>query len=91
LDGKEAYEVTVNGWNRFNSMQWSADGKNLYVKGSSPTMDAMLQIDTEGRARVLLESGISPSYRGAIPSPDGRYLALRAWTQNKNIWMIEDF
>jgi hypothetical protein len=27
----------------------------------------------------------------AIPSPDGRYLALLGWTEDRNLWMLENF
>jgi hypothetical protein len=27
----------------------------------------------------------------ALPSPDGRHLAIRGWSVNSNIWMIENF
>jgi hypothetical protein len=27
----------------------------------------------------------------AIPSPDGRHLAIKSWTLDSNIWMMENF
>ena len=27
----------------------------------------------------------------ASPSPDGRHLALQTWTNNGNLWMLENF
>jgi hypothetical protein len=26
-----------------------------------------------------------------VPSPDGRYLAMRGWNVESNVWMMENF
>jgi hypothetical protein len=61
-----------------------------------------LQLDLKGNARLLWEAkgNVEPSITAfvggpsapwAIPSPDGRHLAICVWSLNANIWMLENF
>jgi Tol biopolymer transport system component len=83
-------DVVVNGWNGFQSLDWSADGKGLYASSQSPQAATLLYSDLEGHAQVLWRrDGIFKTW--GIPSPDGRHLAFVEWTSANNIWMIENF
>ena len=85
-----ARDVTVHGWNGFQSLDWSADGKGLYASSQSAQATTLLYIDLEGHARVLRQqAGIFKTW--GIPSPDGRHLAFLEWTSANNVWMIENF
>jgi len=47
-------------------------------------------VDFQGNAQFLWEqAGGIDTY--AVPSPDGRHLALRAWNVEGNLWMMENF
>ena len=86
----EMRDVVVNGWNGFQSLDWSADGKGLYASSQSPQAATLLYSDLEGHAQVLWRrDGIFKTW--GIPSPDGRHLAFVEWTSANNIWMIENF
>ena len=65
------------------------DGKGFFV-GSSD--GALLFVDMDGRSEVLWKRqtlwGIGPA---GLPSPDGRRLAISAWTIDSNMWMLENF
>jgi Tol biopolymer transport system component len=83
-------DVVVNGWNGFQSLDWSADGKGLYASSQSPQAATLLYSDLEGHAQVLWRrDGIFKTW--GIPSPDGRHLAFVEWTSANNVWMIENF
>jgi len=90
LSGSADREITVKGWPNISGLDWSADGKGLYCGSVSVRDKALLYVDLEGNARVLWQS-IGNSAIGGIPSPDGRYLAIRGGARNNNVWMLEGF
>jgi hypothetical protein len=49
----------------------------------------LLNITLDGKASVLLHS--SNDIWSAIPSPNGRLLAITEVNGTKNVWQIEDF
>jgi DNA-binding winged helix-turn-helix (wHTH) protein/Tol biopolymer transport system component len=81
--------LVVKGWNELNAIDWFADGKSLLVPWLSHDSDsALLKVALDGRASVLLRS---KNGAWAIPSPDGRLLAIAEITGTKNVWEIENF
>ncbi len=89
-DGKER-RMTLANWSGISALDWSADGKNLWVSASTTTgTNGLLNVDLQGRVRPVLEQD-KMSVGWAIPSPDGRYLALWQASSNANVWMVEDF
>jgi Tol biopolymer transport system component len=90
LDGRAARELTVKGWNSLASVAWTADGNGLFVSSLEPEGSVLMYVDLQGKSRVLWkEPGGLQTW--AVPSPDGRYLAIEGWTLNSNIWMMENF
>ena len=70
---------------------WSADGRSLLVSWhNKPWESALLRVTLDGRASVLLHSDNSEIWH-AIPSPDGRLLAIAEAGGTQNVWQIEDF
>jgi hypothetical protein len=69
-------------------IDWSADGKSLLV-GNHEAESALLKVALDGSASVLLRSDTFIGY--AIPSPDGRLLAILEVSPTKNVWEIENF
>jgi hypothetical protein len=47
-------------------------------------------VDLQGRARPVWEQ-TKMAVGWAIPSPDGRYLAMWQASGNANVWMVENF
>jgi len=85
----KARDLVVKGWNRLGSIDWSADGKSLLVSWLNDDSDsALLRVALDGSASVLLRSRNNVV---AIPSPDGRLLALAEVTGTSNVWEIENF
>jgi len=70
------------------SLNWSSDGKGIYVSSD----DRLLRVGLDGAVDVLIQSKNQPwTGSAAIPSPDGKYLALKGKIAEANVWMIENF
>jgi hypothetical protein len=71
-------------------IDWSADGNSLLVGWHNHESDhALLKVTLDGKASVLLRSSNFVAY--AIPSPDGRSLAILEVSPSRNAWQIENF
>jgi DNA-binding winged helix-turn-helix (wHTH) protein/Tol biopolymer transport system component len=86
----ETRELVVKGWNELDSLVWSADGKSLLVTWHHESDSALLKVAPDGAVSVLLHSS-NPEILGAIPSPDGRSLAIAGTSTTRNVWQIENF
>ena len=83
-------DLIVEGWNGLMSAAWSANGQSLLATWHNHEWDsALLHVTLDGRASVLLHS--SNDIWGAVPSPDGRFLAIAEASGTKNVWQIESF
>ncbi|HVO59937.1 MAG TPA: winged helix-turn-helix domain-containing protein [Terriglobales bacterium] len=92
LPSMATQELVIADWSRLGSslepvsggFDWAADGKGLFLSADiQPSGLALLYVDLQGHARVLLKGG---NIRWAIPSPDGRYLALHTFSTVRNVW-----
>ena len=94
--------VVGNGLSNFETVDWTADGMALLVSSVKEGGSVLLQLDLKGNGRLLWESKgtIEPSITAfvggpsapwAIPSPDGRHLAICVWSLSANMWMMENF
>jgi Tol biopolymer transport system component len=90
LGGGQSSELAVKGWSGLREMDWSPDGKALYVSSLMPQHAAVLRVDLKGRARVLWEGNPIPDTCGR-PSPDGRHLAIAVYTTQSNAWIMKNF
>lgn len=94
--GKPVREIKLSGWSNLNSADWAADGKSLFVSSGTPLGATLLRVDLEGRVQPLWQvwgSGRSwdSGRTWAIPSPDGRRLAILGQTTHSNAWLLENF
>jgi len=73
---------------------WAADSKSVWIGGfirNGPWgYSGVSNVDLNGRVRTLLEEP-NLSIWAAIPSPDGRHLALVGHTEDSNAWLLENF
>src|SRR6266446_3010731 len=82
-------DLLVKGWSGLMGLDWSADGRSLLVSWHDFERDsALLNVTLDGRASVLLNSS-NPEIWAAIPSPNGRLLAIAEAGGPKNVWQIE--
>lgn len=90
LIGHAPQEITAKEWNTLSSVVWTADGKGLFVSSYTQRGADMIHMDLQGNARLLWEHPGGIEVYG-VPSPDGRYLAMRGWNVESNVWMMENF
>ena len=102
LSRQPSREVVVKGWTGLQTLDWAADGTGLFVSIAREGGSALLHLDLKGSGQLLwaskgtVEPGISaflggPTVPWAVPSPDGRHLAICEWNLSANIWMMENF
>jgi len=66
----------------------SGAAKSLLV-GNHASDSALLKVTLDGKASVLLRASNFIEY--AVPSPDGRSLAIMEVSPTKNVWQMQDF
>jgi len=76
-------------------MDWAADSKSIWVggylgRGAWGTRSGILNVSLAGKVSVATK-GFNPEIWYAIPSPDGRRLALMGRNQTSNMWLVENF
>jgi len=106
LGSRASQEIVVKGWGSLQSLNWAADSKGLYASSATKGGSALLHVDLQGNANILWEQQGSatpwngpsvpgwlgpPSAAWAVPSPDGRHVAVYDWKMSANMWMIENF
>jgi eukaryotic-like serine/threonine-protein kinase len=102
LNQQAPQEIVAKSRGGLETVDWAADGTGLFVSRVQEGGSALLHLDLRGNTDLLWESegtvepGITafvggPSMPWAVPSPDGRHLAICKWSLNANIWMLENF
>lgn len=76
-------------------MDWAPDSQSLWVgdymgRSSGGTRSGLVRINLVGKVRTVLE-GSSMAIWLAVPSPDGRWVAVLAHTDNSNVSLLENF
>ena len=102
VSGGLPWDVAPKGWTSVQSVTWTADGKGLFASSVTKLNIVLLRLDLRGTAYVLWEQkggvnawnlqgpgGLSAPW--AVPSPDGRHVALYYWNFSANLWMMENF
>ncbi|MBV8832689.1 MAG: PD40 domain-containing protein [Acidobacteriaceae bacterium] len=86
-------EIAVKNWPNIASMDWSPDGKGLYCGSVNSQSGTLLYVDLKGGAQVVSKSSElgGGAFIAAVPSPDGRYLALTGADHYSNAWLIQGF
>jgi len=83
--------LKLHDWAGIANLDWAADGKSIWATAFTTTNTwTLLNINLQGRVRPMLES-TKMTIGWAIPSPDGRHLALWQASGSSNVWMIENF
>jgi len=105
FDGQAPRDIAVNGRPALQTVNWTSDGKELLASSATQQGSALLCIDFQGNSRILLQEKGSiapwsgdfdvslggPSAPWAVPSPDGRHVAIYSWTLSANMWMMDNF
>jgi Tol biopolymer transport system component/DNA-binding winged helix-turn-helix (wHTH) protein len=88
LDGGAEKTMQMQGATGVSGLDWAADSKSLWASSIGDEENALLNIDLQGRARVVWRPK-KMVLRWAIPSRDGRHLALHVSSTSANVWMLE--
>lgn len=78
------------GWDHLQRLFWAADGKGWFTSANTGKSWVLLHVDLQGKADRLWETQ-GPTLAFGLPSPDGRHLAINAYTNENNVWMMENF
>jgi hypothetical protein len=93
LNGTVEREITIREAANVVTLDWSADGRSLYLGAYMPDASGLALLSAsvaDGRSSKLWQQTASP-WTYAIPSPDGRMLAILSGSMDRNVWMIERF
>jgi Tol biopolymer transport system component len=91
LRGQALQQIKVKGWDNLQEFTWASDGKGLFVVANVRGGSVFLYVDLQGNAHVLWKNTGAEGETFALPSPDGRHLAIQSRTMSGNMWMIENF
>jgi Tol biopolymer transport system component len=88
-------ELQVPGLLLIMGVNWSPDSKSLWVGGymgrtAGGARSGLAKLDLTGRVSALL-GGSRMQIWFAVPSPDGRRLAVLAHTDSSNVSLLENF
>jgi Tol biopolymer transport system component len=83
--------LTLNGWTRIASIDWAADSRSIWVSASDLSgVQALLKVDLKGRSVPMLQDA-QRDMGWAIPSPDGRQVAIWEASGSSNVWLLQGF
>ena len=97
LGAGEEKLIPVPGWAGVGSIDWAADSKSIWATGynSNGAGKTLVNVALTGRVRPMFTEDAKtagPYTLGwAIPSPDGKHLALWRAQGDSNVWMLENF
>jgi serine/threonine protein kinase len=105
FDGESPRDIAVKRGAPLQTVNWTSDGKALFASSATPEGSVLLRIDFQGNSQVVWQQKGSiapwggdvdlgmggPSAPWAVPSPDGRHVAIYSWTLGANMWMMENF
>jgi Tol biopolymer transport system component/DNA-binding winged helix-turn-helix (wHTH) protein len=88
LKGSQERWLPLSGWPGISSLDWAADSKGLWATTSGEKENVLLYVDLQGNARAVWRpKGMKVGW--AIPSRDGKHLALNIHSVSANVWMLE--
>jgi Tol biopolymer transport system component/DNA-binding winged helix-turn-helix (wHTH) protein len=91
LDSGTERVIRLNEWAGILAIDWAADGKSFWASAILRGEErALVSIDLQGNVKSVME-GEKPYVGWAIPSRDGKHLAMWQSTGGSNAWMLEGF
>jgi Tol biopolymer transport system component len=88
LAGQPPHDIVVSEPGTLGYVSWTADGARLLVPSVDARAATLLSVDLAGNARVLARHPGALDI-SAIPSPDGRRVAVWVRRRNANLWLAE--
>jgi Tol biopolymer transport system component len=91
VDSNVPRVIRVEGWPHLRNITFTADGKGFFASHPSKHGAELLYVNLDGTVKVLWELPGYNVYLRALPSPDGRHLAILGSMVENNVWTMEDF
>src|SRR5579864_661549 len=88
LDGAPERSLSIHEWPGIASLDWASDSKSLWASTPGEKENALLRIDLRGNVRVVWRPK-NATVGWAIPSRDGKYVALNVHSGSANVSMLE--
>ena len=83
--------LILHNWFRVGYLDWAADGKSIWVNATSPEgVQTLLNVNLRGKVGPALEEK-EMDLGWAIPSPDGRHVAIWMSAASSNAYLLEGF
>ena len=86
-------EYSEDGWVFGEYVDWSADGKGIYMDGTANNRlfkKSLIYYSPESREASVLRAATSQWHLVPQTSPDGKHLAFALMIFSGNVWMIEN-
>ena len=83
-------EIPLKGSSNLRTLNWSSNNDGLFVSDVAQGNARLLYLNLRGESSVLEERSGGEG-TGVSQSPDGRHLAISAWTMSSNMWLMESF
>ncbi|MFL6352367.1 MAG: LpqB family beta-propeller domain-containing protein [Bryobacteraceae bacterium] len=91
VGGEWKQDIAVPGWTEIYGLDWAADALSFWACArNTKARSALLNVGLDGRVRTML-SNPNLNLEWAIPSPDGRHVAITADSNSSNVWLMENF
>jgi len=90
IKGAVLQEIKIPEWSSSGPIEWTADGKAVFVPVVDPEGAKLLNVSLHGDLHTIRVNR-GGNYTAGVPSPDGRHLAIESTSDNRNIWMMENF
>jgi Tol biopolymer transport system component len=95
LTGGTERDISLSGLLLLMGMEWAPDSRSLWLGGymgrsGGGTRSGLVRVDPAGHVKTVLE-GSSMAIWFAVPSPDGRRVAVLAHTDDSNVSLLENF
>jgi Tol biopolymer transport system component/DNA-binding winged helix-turn-helix (wHTH) protein len=88
LKGEPERWLTIRGWPGVSGLDWAADSKGLWAASTGEKENTLLHIDLRGNVRPVWRAK-NKLVGWAIPSRDGKRLALHIHSVSANVWMLD--
>jgi hypothetical protein len=83
--------LTLNGWTKITSIDWAADSRSIWVSACDLSgTQTLLKVDLHGKVTPMLQD-TQRNMGWAIPSPDGRRVAIWQASGSSNVWSLQGF
>jgi hypothetical protein len=95
VDGHPQEEIAIKNVQVGTALDWAADNKGLFINHATSQGTALSYLDLHRNMHTIWEQPgtreIGDLTLWAIPARDYRHVAINAFFQNGNVWMLENF